>query len=874
MSVAGITVGANAADPSALTINWEGDTSSAASFQPDRLPASPHYSEFRNLRVEVSNTTGLIDQAITIKVTGFAGTVSSPNFGKNVMNYMQAMQCWGDDPTAQDFRETCQWGGRSGSGNTTGLGTSVVPDNALRVAEIDNNPFSPTTDDAPFRTFGGSTTSGSSITGSTITGKNKLVDPDGAGPRPAVVKNALLDILDPATTNEITSARVDANGTGTFDFETQSSSQAPQLGCGRDGHLRCWLVIVPRGTVFGGDGAQCSSLSDPANGDLPYQKGRPNSFQGGSPINPKCDYWDNRIVVPLDFVKVGTSCEVGSSEFRVIGSQLMVSAMSSWQPDLCRNLKATYSFSTNADSVARGQILDGLAPVAFTGLPISAGELETDQDRATLAKATLTYAPVAISGAVIAFYAEFGNGRQVNLNLSPRLMAKLLTQSYRFTVPSNSSDPAKNVAHLPIRNQAIRFLFQDPEFRALNPSNFSDFNFNPAIVLPGPGGADAVRQVWRWIQADADAVSFLDGNVDPVSGMSLNPYYLPKGHPNAMVPTFTDAGEFATDGAGVTVMRLVGLTNIDGTPRKLSTAPLNTFSKDDESKVPLKLTAERSRFDTLQFSPYTETLLTGAVQAFRANPNARTVWDPSRINAAGDIGDWVSSGIQQPGQKFVITITDSPSAIRYGLSTASLELPNSTQLSTPSPGGLAAALSALAPTSLDAVKQVDPALVTAGGYPLTMVTYAVVNLTKSTPASRASATAMLAQITTSGQVSGSATGQLPAGYLPLTTALSAQSTQAVASIRNYTPPSATSPRVTPQIPTGGNDTFEPSAVDVGDEATAIDPTTTTGVGALSDERTPASAASALVNSGVLIALLVGVAGLVIAPILFRGGRLS
>mgnify|MGYP000594883808 FL=1 len=703
MSVAGAGMGASAVVPgaSALTVQWVGDASSASSVQPDRLPSSAHYSEFKDIKVVVSQTTGLIDQVIRVNVSGFsAGTVSSTIFGNNVMNYVQAMQCWGDNPEADDFRETCQWGGRSGSANT-GLGESVIGDNALRLSGVDINAFRPTTFDSPFRTFDGLT----------ITGKNRLVDPDGpAGPSVAQVKNDLADNLDPGTTNEITSSRINADGTGSFDFEPQTTIQAPQLGCGRAGHLRCWLVIVPRGTVFGGNGTECSSIQDPDNGFRFYDKGQTPAFQGGSPINPKCDYWDNRIVVPLDFAQVATACEVGGGEVRVIGSQLMVSAMSSWQPALCRDLRTTYNFATNADSVTRGQMLDGLAPVAFTGLPISSGELQTEQDRATLAKTTVAYAPVAISGAVIAFYAEFSNGRRVDMKLSPRIMAKILTQSYRFLVPSSSSDPAKNVAHLAPANQSMLFLWQDPEFQALNPGTASQFLVNPAVVLPGPGGADAVRQVWRWIQADADAVSFLDGNPDPASGMLVNPFYLPKGHPNATVPTFTEAGQFATDANGAVIRRSVGLSNIDGTPRKLSTAPLDTFSKDDESKVPLKLNGERSRFDTLQFSPYSDTLLTGARQAFRGNTGARTVWNPSRINAAGEIGDWVSGGPQQPGQKFVITITESASAIRYGLSVAALQLPNSKQTALPDAVSFAAAMDALAPTSLDSVKQIDPGL--------------------------------------------------------------------------------------------------------------------------------------------------------------------
>ena len=858
---------AAAAASASLDVKWTADTSAAATFQPARSMTSPHYPELKNIAINVSQTAGLIDQAVRVSVTGFAGTRSSPDFGNNVKNYVQAMQCWGD-PAAADFRQTCQWGGRSGSGNN-GLGSSVYPDNALRVAQIDNNPYNPTTFDVPFTTFDGTT----------YTGKNQFVTIDGK----KVVKNALLDVLDPTTTNEVTSARIAADGTGAFDFETQSADQAPQLGCGRDGHLRCWLVVVPRGTIFGGDGAQCSSLLDPDAGYVPYAKGRPNSYQGGSPINPKCDYWDNRIVVPLDFVKTGTGCVVGSSEVKVIGSQLMVGAMSSWQPDLCRSLSTTYSFSTNSDAVARAQILDGLAPVGFSGLPLSAGGLDNEQDRQTLAKTKLVYAPAAISGVVIAFNAEFGNGRQEHMVLSPRLMAKLLTQSYPFTVPTSSSDPAKNIAHLPAQNQKTTFLYLDPEFVALNPTNYLQFIRTPSLVLPGPSGADALRQVWRWIQADADAVSFLNGAPAP-GGMTVNPYYLPLGNAAAKVPTFDENGEFIVDANGNHVMRDVGQTNIDGTPQSLSTAPLDVLPKDDESKVPLKLTGERSRFDSLQFAPYTDSLLSGARQAFRANTNSRTSWDPSKINSAGEIGDWVGSGAQSPGQKFIITITDSPSAVRYGLSTATLQLPNLTEKVDPSPDRFAASLTALAPTALDTVKQVDPSKVTGDGYPLTMVTYAMVNLTKSTESSRTSVASMLSQVTTSGQVSGSALGQLPAGYLPLTSTLLGQAEQTITSIKNYVP-TATTSSSKPAESSGGitsnggiaQDTYEAS-LPAGTAGTATvaqaagTPSVTPGVDKANDSLTAASSVSTIPSNALAVALVFGLLGLLIAPLLFRGRR--
>lgn len=834
-----------AASPTGVTVAWVNDSSAASVFQPARSTTSPHYTEFDELAVTVSQTSGLSDQAIRVGVTGFAGTKTSTEFGQNSQNYLQAMQCWGD-PADAAFRETCQWGGRYAQNN--GLGNSVYPDNAMRVAPRDANPYSPTTVDVQFRT----------AQGTVVSGKPELAP--ATATRPAEERYPILNFFSPATTNEVTSARVGADGTGSFDFEIQTANQAPQLACGKPGQLRCWLVIVPRGTVFGGDGAACSGIVDSATAK-PFAAGRVNTPQGGSPINPNCDYWDNRIVVPLDFTPLGNNCAVGSAEQRIVGSELMAGAMSSWQPALCDSLKTTFSFSTNPDSIARLQLLEGQATVAFAGYPLSPGELETNEERQQLADTALSYAPVAISGVVVSYMAEFSNGRTSKLTLSPRLMAKLLTQSYTFTVPWNSADPAKNFAHLPDVNRGYYYFTQDPEFLALNPTGYTAQN--PSIVLPGPSGADAIKQVWRWILADRKAISFLNGQADE-SGMRVNPYYLPVGHADAKVPTFTESGDFAMAN-GERVMRPVGLANLDGTPMSLSTATLDTFMKADESRVPIKLTNERSRFDSIQFAPYVDNLLGAARIAFRADAGSKTQWDITKLNAAGEIGDWVSSGAQPPGQKFMIAITDSPSAARYGLDTAELVLANSAEVAVANTDGFAAALGALRATTLDTVRQVDPALVTAG-YPLTMVTYLATNLTESPKDLRARTADMLTQVTGTGQVPGTAAGQLPPGYLPLTADMVTIAQRSAIDIRNYVAKTA--------VPMNGiaQDAYEPSSSTTDDlEAGAgEDPSLTSDADSEASTRTEAVVNDPLARVGLGISLAFGLAGSVFAPILFRG----
>lgn len=836
---------ASAATSSALTVAWEGDSSSAASYQPDRLPSSPHYGDFQHLSVTVSQTTDLIDQAITVTVDGFTGTRQVSADGTtitNAMNFVQAMQCWGD-PADEDFRETCQWGGRG----QVGFGSIVAPDNTYR-----SNPS--TESDVPFRTVGGR-----EVTGRVIHNGTKDEYP-------------LLQYIGAASTNEITGARIGSDGTGSFDFETQTAITAPQLGCGKDGLTRCWLVIVPRGSHFGG-GEDCSTVRDPRNNYDPYTYGRPNSIQGGSPISDLCDYWDNRIVVPLDFQPTTASCPVGSQEVRVIGSQLMVGAMTSWQPTLCQNGGSTFSFATNPDAVARAQLLDPAATspkLAFTGYPVSSGELQYQDERTLLSQTKLAYAPVAVSSVVIGFIAEPANGRITELNLSPRLVAKLLTQSYKFTVPSNSSDVTRPFAHLGEVNRSYNYLNQDPDFRALNPDNWSQFTANPAIVLPGPAGADAITQVWRWILADPDAAAFLQGQPDPW-GMTVNPYYLPKGAAGTTIPWYLD--DLKNDLGQNPTTKQVGLAYIDGTPRSLTDSPLDSFPKSDQSLIPLSLNLERTRFDSIQFAPYAENLLAGARQAFRANPNSKTVWDGTKLNAAGETGDWVSSGTQLPGDKFMITITDSPSAARYSLSVAGIQVPGTDTIIRPTADAMTAALEGLTATSLDSVLQVDPRAVPEDGYPMTMVTYAAVNLTAAPAATRTAIADMLAKVTTSGQTPGTQTGTLPPGYVPLSASLASASAAAVTSIRAYVSPSA-SPTPKPNTNGYAQDDYVSGTSTLGGGAnggSGTDPTVTSGV----DEATgmtPTSGSTPLPGNALIIALVVGALGFLIGPVLVRGFR--
>ena len=876
------------ATDSAVTVKWQGGTSDLEKSQPARDSAKGHFEDFKDLTITVSQTAGLTDQAIKIDFSGLAattdGTDGSSNRVSNAMNFVQFMQCWGD-PDSPTFRNTCEWGGY-GVTPPSGLGGTVPSESFLRGAKT------PGDADVSFMTAQGKVYSGTN----TVSPEGEVLWPLG-------------EVFDASSSNEIIAARLGSQGQGTVNFEAQSANRAPQLGCGSSAErLRCYLVAVPRGSHFGGEVG--TGLCGQASRDstfTPYYAGRPNSIQEGSPLNPKCDYWDNRIVIPMDFSPVGANCPAGSAERRTIGSQLVVGAMSSWQPAMCHLTDNVYNFSTNPDNIARGQLLGGRAGLAFTSYSLDDDTLSA-MDATKLKQTAVAYAPVAISGVTVAFFFEDSAGRRQTLNLTPRLMAKFLTDSYAFQNPLYSkSDTIYSLPNVVAPDGTVRppysFLRDDPDFSRLNPDLVEAKN--PSIILPGPAGADAIKQVWLWITADKSASAWLTGVPDEY-GMKINPYYLPKGDPEAQVPIVDGkTGLPVLDADGSMTYRAVGLSNIDGSAYHLSTTPRDYFAKADETLAPAQLSSgQRSRFGALQSAPFADTLLTVARDVSRADAKHKTEWNPTQRNQAGELGDWVSAGPQAPGQKFVFGITDTASAAKYGLSSASLCNANTTCVPfTPAvdavpatgetPGSdardevqstfvaasteaMGASVSAVAPTKNAAVLQVNPAAVTGSAYPLTTITYASVNLTTTDATARTSYANLVKYAVTDGQTPGTDPGNLPEGYVPLTRDMVAQALVSTQTMIGYVAPDTTA-----NSPSIG---VHPAAASPSQPVTAAPLQAAAAAAAVAPQTSVTSLPSASVTTtaavmtpwpyqGALgVSLIVGLAGAVFAPILMRPRR--
>src|SRR5262249_27602230 len=251
----------------------QGDSAVTLSAKPD--------GPFKDLKVTVSQTKNLINQAIKVSWTGGELTVPSTGFD---INYLQIMQCWGDDPGPD--RTQCQFGGLS---HTTlpSAGTwvasrqfdSIPPDPKETLTKVDRNDF------VPFW----------------AAGRDKPAGPAG---------DSINDFYDSQVTNEIPLARTHGDGTGEEFFEVETVIQAAGLGCGEpvtvDGAVKprsCWLVVVPRGKTE-------------VDGTIRTGSGGIGTRLDTSPLSPT--NWDNRIVFKLEFQLVGQPCPIGKAERHVI----------------------------------------------------------------------------------------------------------------------------------------------------------------------------------------------------------------------------------------------------------------------------------------------------------------------------------------------------------------------------------------------------------------------------------------------------------------------------------------------------------------------------------------------------------------------------
>ena len=524
------------------------------------------------------------------------------------------------------------------------------------------------------------------------------------------------------------------NGRGSLDIQIMIASQNQLLGCGV--RHECSLVIVPsQGGNTLTSPAACSDHSADLGGTAEGQ------FAFSSQTG-QCS-WADRIVVPLSFVPAPNDCPIGSASFAALGSPMLDRAMEQWLATLCGQrhpLTITYNPAiTEPEAIAN--LPTGLGDVALTSRP----------GPTVIGSRHYAYAPLAISAISIAYWVDNPvTGQPVTtLKLDPRLVAKLITQSYNFENEGcgHSAAPPKIGCDNAVDGNPVS-LFTDPEFTSLNPQVRAPAGYGGSFQIPTveSGHSDMTWQVTRWIADNAPARSFMAGQFDPW-GMHVNTDYM-------------------------------GLK-----------FPTDTFTGQDSYPV----IAHK----------YSPDFPLGAVDQLQAEN-----WDNGTDWEKDDTGNFPRDPIEIPGERALFAIMDEGSASAFKFPVAEIRNDRGRYVA-PTPSSMGAALPSMMPTGGNHVtRQVDFARQPAGAYPLTMVIYAMVP-TSGTSAKKAAAIArFLDYVAGPGQRRGLEVGELPPGFVPLTRRMRTQTMHAALLVARQAGGNP-KPRSTPNSPTATSSPTDP-----------------------------------------------------------------
>ncbi|HET6938054.1 MAG TPA: hypothetical protein VFI19_05590, partial [Nocardioides sp.] len=266
------------------------------------------------------------------------------------------------------------------------------------------------------------------------------------------------------------------DGTGEVSVQVFTKRESAALGC--DSDTPCSIVVVPN-------------------------YGRPNGATEDQMDAPWA--WARRTVVPLTFLPVQDACPLSGESLRVEGSPMLAGAMASWRGRTCTLASdaVTLDYTAIGEPQTRGDVASSTTHVGLVINPLPKADAKA---------AGVVYAPVSVTGLVVAFQVDDADGKPItDLKLNARLVAKLVTASYR-----SGGNPA--VIDNPVN------IFRDPELKALNPD----------VTFPGgaPGNhplilgdiSDTTSALTRWLASDPDAAAFINGTPDPW-GMTVNANY-------------------------------------------------------------------------------------------------------------------------------------------------------------------------------------------------------------------------------------------------------------------------------------------------------------------------------------------------------------
>jgi hypothetical protein len=534
----------------------------------NRIVNAGNTSEAYEANVKVSTTRNLLDrQQVAIQLNDFKLTHNANNT-KNNGTYHEypviVMQCRGADPTpetcanerrsvyfpgydagaSQDWRERARKIRSPGSYD----GFPGTGDTQKRNALV--------TEQVPFVAADGTSYLWDD-SAKNVNGDPLVNDPTLKSFAPPDTADAGVSLLNTRTIPIKKEAGSDKGVSGEFLFEVRERVSQASLGCSNT--VACSIVVVPiMDMVCATDipvGTLAADCGAPARGEPP---GSPTS--GPDTINLYKSQrtwladsnWRNRFVVPISFTPDPATCGINDSRpvISIYGSELADVAQQRWGGAYCAGgREADYlpMYTQGSEYDARRQFTtqlgDGyLQDAVLTTQPV------LDSPR------PVVHAPSALTGFAVAFTIDDAFGQQVQqMTLSPRLLAKLLTQSY---TPSKVSDAIRNsrtrytgsaeqVAAVTTAGNGNSYywehpevfknprnLFQDKEFVALNPelklrdadddlaAQFNTY-LSPVIFQVQ---SDIIMDLTRYIVADPTARAWLDGKADE-QGMVVNPVW-------------------------------------------------------------------------------------------------------------------------------------------------------------------------------------------------------------------------------------------------------------------------------------------------------------------------------------------------------------
>jgi hypothetical protein len=458
--------------------------------------------------------------------------------------------------------------------------------------------------------------------------------------------------------------------------------------------------------------------------------------------------WLNRISFPLTFRQPANVCDVVTSQptLYVYGAESLVQATQQWAPTFCLNAKDfVLRHVQTSEPEAKNLLATGNVEAAIQGGPPTS----------PFPKPTVQ-APTALTGWAIAYSIDDAQGHTVApIKLDARLLAKLLTESYRscagacldYTSFTSIDSGFAALATNPID------MSRDPEFQALNPGIPVTNNLVSAATLSFMSSdSDVMYALTSYINSDPEARAWLNGKRDPW-GMIVNPAYR-----NIQLPV-TDWPLLDThllqDPNG-------SFPCLDGQP--IPWLPQVASPVSDPSTIALDL-----QFDIA---------------------NSQTV---CVTTTAGNIQKLTSVGREASGSRFILGLVSLADADRYQLNVATLQsqvVATSGDSSLrafvpPNNANLEAAAALLKPDDAlgtwtlpyDTLRTSKAGV---AAYPGTMLLSTDVPTTGLPSGDAARYATLLHFVAGAGQAPGEGNGQLPPGYLPMTSA------NGMAALVNYT----------------------------------------------------------------------------------------